>query len=312
MIRKFSFASLLAVVGFAAACGETSGTPGVLTGSDNSQLTVQLTDAPFPFAEVDRVDVFVVRIDARPGAADSAAAANESSMSGWQTLVTPNQLVNLLDLANGNTLTLGTASLPNGTYNGFRMIIDTDKSSVTLDDGSKPNIKWPSAGKNGLKVLLDEPVSLAGVATLVLDFDVGRSFVMRGNSISQNGLLFKPVIHASVVSGAGGPVTGTGTATGSVSGSVRGDSPTGPGIHDAAVELLKSGTSITDTNPDNVVRSGHTDANGNFVLTGVPPGTYVLRASPHATTGYKPALLEGGVTVTAGSAVTGKIIVVTK
>jgi|SRR5687768_13496360 len=298
---------LVAAAGLATAC-ETSSTPGIITEGDG-QLTVKLTDAPFPFAEVKSVDVFVVRIDARPATADSAQAASHSEMSGWTTLVSPNALINLLELANGNTLTLGTASLSSGAYRGFRMIIDTDKSSVTLNDNTKPEVKWPSSGKNGLKILLDEPVIIPGASTLVLDFDVGRSFVMRGNSISRNGLLFKPVIHATVVSGDG---TGTASSTGSIAGTVRADSPTGPAVHNATIELLKAGTPITDTNPANVVRGGHTDANGNFTLTGVPAGTYVLRVTPPAASGYKPALLDGGVTITAGSAVTGKIIVVTK
>jgi len=33
---------------------------------------------------------------------------------------------------------------------------------------------------------------------MVVDFDVANSFVMRGNSLAQNGLLFKPVIRATV------------------------------------------------------------------------------------------------------------------
>lgn len=311
MKSKFILAALAAASGALTAC-ESSSNPGNLTGSENGRLTVQLTDAPFPFAEVKSVDVFVLRIDGRPSVADSAESAAHEDMSSWKTLVSPNQLVNLLDYANGKVLTLGTANIAAGTYRGFRMIIDTDKSSVTLKDGSKPDVKWPSAGKNGLKILLDEPVTISGVTTLVLDFDVGRSFVMRGNTISKNGLLFKPVIHASVISVNGGTGTGTGSGTGSISGSVHADSPTGPPVHDATVELLRNGTSLGDTNHDNVIRTGHTDTNGNFTLVGIPPGTYVLRVTPHATTGYRPTLLAGGVTITAGSAITGKIIVVTK
>ncbi len=33
---------------------------------------------------------------------------------------------------------------------------------------------------------------------VLLDFNVGSSFVMRGNSISPNGLLFEPVIQATI------------------------------------------------------------------------------------------------------------------
>jgi hypothetical protein len=55
-----------------------------------------------------------------------------------------------------------------------------------------------------------------------------------------------------------------------------------------------------------------TDTNGNFVIGFVPAGTYVLRATPTVASGYKPALLVGGVTVVAGTPVTNKVIVVTK
>jgi hypothetical protein len=47
---------------------------------------------------------------------------------------------------------------------------------------------------------LTKPVTVAdgGTTTLVVDFDVANSFVMRGNSLSQQGLLFKPVVKATV------------------------------------------------------------------------------------------------------------------
>ncbi len=86
------------------------------------------------------------------------------------------------------------------------------KSSVTLTDGSHPTVMWPSAAQTGIKINLDQPISVTqDSSVMVLDFDVGRSFVMRGNSISQNGLLFKPVIRAVATQ-----------LTGSVAGSVRG------------------------------------------------------------------------------------------
>jgi hypothetical protein len=39
-------------------------------------------------------------------------------------------------------------------------------------------------------------VAKDGAQTLLLDFDVSESFVMRGNAM-RNGLLFKPVIKAT-------------------------------------------------------------------------------------------------------------------
>ena len=279
-----------------AGCSD-SGTTANATG----QVNVQLTDAPFPFAQVKSVDIFVVRIDGKVAETDSAEDADESDSTGWKTLVSPNASINLLNLTNGKTANLGAATLPAGTYRGFRMIIDTDKSSITLNDGSKPNVKWPSAGKNGIKIVLDEPVVVSGTQTLLVDFDLGRSFRMRGNSISQNGLLFKPVIRAT-----------SQQSTGSFAGSVHADTPTGAAIAGATIEVLKNGSSSNDSDGDNIVRSGMTDASGSFMLSFLRPGTYVVRATPTTASGYKPALLTGGVTITEATAVTGKVIVVTK
>ena len=98
-------------------------------------------------------------------------------MNDWKTLVSPNTSINLLGLTNGKTANLGVGTLPAGTYQGFRLIIDTDKSSITLNDGTKPEVKWPGAGKHGIKINLDEPV-IIGPATpnLLIDFDVASTF----------------------------------------------------------------------------------------------------------------------------------------
>jgi hypothetical protein len=93
---------------------------------------------------------------------------------------------------------------------------------------------------------------------------------------------------------------------------VHGDSATGQAIAGATVEVLKSGTALTDTNPTNVVRTGLTDASGNFTLAFIPPGTYVVRATPPNGSLYKPALLSGGATITSGTTTSGKLIILTK
>ena len=248
-----------------------------------------------------RVDIFVVRIDGKIAETDSAEDADVSNPKGWKTLASPNALINLLDLTDGKTANLGVATLPAGTYRGFRMIIDADKSSVTLNDGTNPNVKWPGAGKNGIKIDLDEPVVVSGTQNLLIDFDLGRSFMMRGKSISQNGLIFRPVIRAT-----------SQQSTGTLSGSVRADTPTGAGIPGATIEVLKKGTTLSDTKVEDIVRSGMSDTSGNFMMSFLRPGTYVVRATPTTASGYKPALLAGEVTITEGTAVTGNVIVVTK
>jgi len=255
-------------------------------------LSVRLTDAPFPFSEVASVDAFIVRVDARKAESTDAEAEDESNQEGWTTVATPNALVNLLDLSDGKTTNLGATTLPTGTYSGFRLIIDPSQSSMTLKDGSHPDIKFPSAGHSGIKVKLDQPVELTeDGSVMTLDFDVGRSFVTRGNN-ARNGFIFRPVVRAVAQD-----------ITGSVTGSVRATSATGAGVPDATVEVLTAGSLLTDADPTHVVRTAKTDASGNFRIAFLLPGTYVLRATPPAASGFKPALLPDGLTITTGSAV---------
>jgi hypothetical protein len=290
-LRLFA-ATAFATLGLAA-CSDSSGTGGT------GLLTVRMTDAPFPFSDVASVDVFVVRVDARTAEPTDAEATDESDQSGWTTIATPNASFNLLDLAGGVTTNLGAATLATGTYNGFRLIIDPSKSSMTLTDGTQPAIMFPSAGHSGIKINLDSPIQLTeNGSVMTLDFDVGRSFVMRGNA-ARNGFIFKPVIRAVAED-----------ITGSVSGSVHANTATGPVVPDATVEVLTAGSLITDADPTHVVRSTSTDINGDYRIAFLLPGTYVVRATPPTASGFKPALLTGGLTITTAAETQNQIIVV--
>lgn len=277
-----------------AACSDSSG-----TGTGTGRLSVRLTDAPFPFSDVASVDVFVVRVDAKQASTTDEEASDENDKDGWTTVATPNALVNLLDLGDGKTMNLGEATLPTGNYQSFRLILDTDQSSITLKDGSTPTIYFPSAAQSGIKVMLDEPIQLTeDGSVMTLDFDIGRSFVMRGNNPA-NGFNFKPVIHAVAQD-----------ITGSVTGSVHANSATGAAVPNATVEVLTAGSLVDDADPTHVVRSTSTDSDGNFQIAFLLPGTYVLRATPPSASGFKPALLPGDLTITSGTETTNQVIVV--
>src|SRR5215210_5368681 len=97
------------------ACSDSSG-------NRTGLLTVRLTDTPFPFSEVARVDVFVVRVDARTSEASDEETATEARHEGWTTVAEQDVLVNLLDLSQGRTTNLGATTLRTGTYNGFRLV----------------------------------------------------------------------------------------------------------------------------------------------------------------------------------------------
>jgi len=198
-------AAAAAIVIGAAACADDP------TAAGNSRVIVRLTDAPLTDS-VEKVEMYIVRIDARVTTADSAAAdslVDESAAKrgGWVTIARPDRVIDILSLRD-DTTTVGDAMLPPGDYRAVRLVLDPAKSSVTLKGGlvlsgdSNPGIVFPSAAHSGIKVQLHGPGSAVsvgeGTTTLVVDFDLENSFVVRGNSISKNGLLFKPVIRAEV------------------------------------------------------------------------------------------------------------------
>lgn len=199
-VRIMTAFALAASVAYMAACGDSP------TAAGRGTLAVRLTDAPFPTDSVSSVDIFVVRVDGRVADTDSAAAAQDSAGThGWTTLAEPNMSVNLLAYQNGASLPLGTATLTEGSYRGFRLIIDPSKSSITLKNGlvlsstSSPNVSFPSGSRTGIKIVLTKPVEVVAsdTTTMLVDFDVANSFVLRGNTILQLGLLFKPVVKAT-------------------------------------------------------------------------------------------------------------------
>ena len=297
MKRALSYTTLALlsalVLGACSDSGPSSSTTGV--------LSARLTDAPFPFASVKSADMFVVRIDAKMDEASDADVAdtttpgsNADPSHGWVTIAEPNQSYNLLDLQNGTTVNLGQTTLPTGNYRGFRLILDTDKSSITLTDGTTADIVWPSAAQTGVKITLTKPIEVTADGTqMVLDFDLGSSFVLRGSTIKANGLLFKPVIRATASD-----------LTGSISGSVQ--FANGATVAKATVEVLKPGTALTDTDTANVLATTQTDDAGKFQFGFLTAGNYELRVtSPDGAT----SVLVPSVGVTSGADASAGVIV---
>lgn len=213
MSRRPLIALIAASSMLAGACSADGTLPKLGGSSETGTVVVKLTDAPFPTDQVQSVDIFVVRVDGRVSDVTDADADQDltnSGSTGWRTVASPNASFNVLSLQNGATATLGSTPLGAGTYNGLRLIIDASQSSVTLKNGTKltgssnPGVSFPSASRSGLKINLTKPLIVVGGATttLLVDFDVANSFVMRGNTIQQNGLLFKPVVNGSIIDAA--------------------------------------------------------------------------------------------------------------
>jgi hypothetical protein len=198
----------LTIAALLASCARTLNTS-VQAGTGT--LAIELTDAPFLVAHVRSVDVFVVRVDARLTDADSSAAArgapdDSAGHGGWKAIASPYVRVNLLDYQYHVALPLGDARVPAGTYRGFRLVIDPTRSSLTLADGtvltstSVPNVGYPDVDRLGITVFVAKPVTISEgrTTTLRVDFAVDESFVLRGATIAEKGLVFRPVLRAAV------------------------------------------------------------------------------------------------------------------
>ena len=214
-------------------------------GPQLGHVSVLLTEAPNP--GIATATVWVSRVSLMGGD------------SGVDITTTPAQY-DLLSLQGGVTALMGSSLIPVGDYEQLRLVVDS--ASITLADGatfsdgsSTRSLKVPSGMQTGIKVNFGGPVHVApGQTTLVVDFDVSRSFVFTGAGSSPTGVLFKPVLHATAQDVAG-----------SVSGMV---SPDTAHAHLFAI----AGTADT-------VATTAADSTGAYALLFLPPGTYTIAAS---------------------------------
>src|SRR5919108_279853 len=136
-----------------------------------------LIDAPFPYDQVARVDVYIVSVVA-------SSKPDTLGSGGPGSIATPHRTYNLLELGNGSAAELGEGILPSGSYVQFFITIDGDSSSITLKDGTvltsrtSPGINWNGyPGRFSFGLFTDPPVQVTDTgAVVVIDFDLGRSF----------------------------------------------------------------------------------------------------------------------------------------
>ncbi|HEX7023668.1 MAG TPA: DUF4382 domain-containing protein, partial [Gemmatimonadales bacterium] len=240
------------------------------TGPDGAHtVVVRLTDAPSD--DFESATVFVSQVALLP----SASAGSEVMLNDTE------QSFDLLDLQNGVTTVLASASVPGGTYAQIRVKVDSAqvvlKSPNTFSDGSATaTLKIPSGSQSGLKINISPPVTVNEDMVLLVDFDASRSFVFQGPPDHPNSVLFKPVLHATVTDVAG-------SITGTVS----------PANSQAAVYAIV-GTDTVQTTFANTTT-------GAFTLPFLPPATYIVAAK---ATGFQVAL-SAPVTVGNAESVTG-------
>lgn len=231
-------------------------------GSDTGKLTVQLTDAPFPHDLVAEANVTIFKIDARNKDKETDATieeemANENG-SPFVVLMEQEIQVNLLNLTNGVMEMLVDTEVPVGTYDLVRVYVKG--INVVLTDGTTYDLKVPSGEQTGIKVFIKPGLTISGglSADLLLDFDVSRSFVAKGDGKDLAGITgfnFKPVIKASNMSTAG-------TLYGEVT------------TLEEEMAVALEGAQVSIFTADTLNTTTFTDETGAYMVMGLMAGSY--------------------------------------
>lgn len=215
------------------------------------KLSIKITDDPFDINSVESATVTISKIELRQvGSSDS---------DPFLKLLLSPVAIDIFKLRNGITQELVNLPVPQGDYDLVRLYVD--EASLQLKSIDEPfNLKVPSGEQTGIKVFINPVIHVEGgiSAELLLDFDLSKSFVMRGHD-AQNGFIFKPAIRATNISTAG-----------RIEGEVTNNSQEKVKLENAKVSYQKDGEDPVTT---------LTDASGHYVFIGVPAGTYSMSAT---------------------------------
>ena len=256
-MKKLLFAIFAAAV-LMSGCNKsetTNGGPG--------KLSVRITDDPFNISFVESATVTITKIEIRK------TGSNDGNP--FVVLTETPVTVDLFQLRNGITQELVNLEIPQGDYDLIRLYVD--EASLKLKEHAESfNLKVPGGSQTGIKVFISPGIHVEGgiSAELILDFDLSKSFVMRGNmqhAAGVNGFIFKPVIKATNNSLAGrieGFVTDT--------------------------SLLKVANARVWIQQDTIIATAFADTLGHYAFIGVPAGTYSMFATKE---NYDTAAAEG-------------------
>lgn len=178
----------------------------------------------------------------------------DTGEEGWVDIdgVEP-RIINLLDLTGGETTLLADDEIPAGHLGQIRLILGDDNTVVK--DGITYDLNTPSAQQSGLKLKIDQELEPNVTYNFLVDFDVHNSVVEAGNSGNYN---LHPVLRVTAEA-----------ATGSIAGSIA-----NIGVPVTASVIVGDITVSADTN----------DA-GDFVIHGIPAGTYTVTLTADVASG---------------------------
>lgn len=239
-IRLLASFILIGILMLAWGCEEST--------SKNGRLVLKITDAPFPMELISEANVTITKIEARK--------ADSGDEHPFVVLSTDTVTINLMELRNGITAELADIELESGTYDLIRLY--TGDASIVTITGEVYDMKVPSGPQTGIKLFIKPALRIEGGITeeMVLDFDLAKSFVLKGNAYTPAGIKgfnFKPVIRVI-----------NSSTTGRVEGMVR----------DTASVVV--GNASVWVENDTVVATTYSDTTGYYNIIGIPTGMYKI------------------------------------
>ncbi|MDB5267614.1 MAG: hypothetical protein JWP58_654 [Hymenobacter sp.] len=222
--------------------------------ANTSKLEVRLMDAPGDFRSV-VLDVLQVEVHLK----------DEADPDGWKKLNFTPRAINVLEYVNGNSALLVNDDFAPGDLKEIRLILGPN-SYVIGRDGQQYDLKTPSGQTSGVKLKLEKAtLKLRETFQLLLDFDVAKSIVERGNwkpgNDKKERYLLKPVIRVvaqDLRAGLHGTVS--------------------PAAARPQILAIRTSGLLA---PDTV--STAADASGEFRISGLAAGTYRVEFFPTAT-----------------------------
>jgi hypothetical protein len=192
---------------------------------------------------------------------------SDSANGGWQSL--PNVHAgqyDLLKLTNDDDTLLADAELKTGRVEQIRLILGTENYVQLVGQTNRIKLETPSAQQSGLKLNIHQDLTAGVLYKLLLDFDVAKSIHQTGNGK----YMLKPTIR-TVMDAIGG----------SIKGYVK------PNSFQTLVLAIQGADTPASTYTDN----------GNYLIKGLPAGSYDLHFLPNDTTYKKQIKPAIGVTV---------------
>lgn len=235
-----------------------------------STLSVALVDAPFAMsgAMVTAVNLGIDKVEVVGGGAQPAVVAS---------FTTPD-VVNILQYTSASSaLTFPAASIPAGSYQQIRFVLDSATTTIAYTDSTGQHVApltVPSGtvggfgnasstdagdgqGTSGFKVNVALDASANYTYGYILDFNAAQSIVAAGPKF-----ILKPVIVATALA-----------TSGAIGGTVQ--NTAGTAVAGAEVDAQQNGMTVN---------SGITAADGTFAINALPVGVYSLLVKNTGTT----------------------------